>query len=78
VAEGSAPISSPGTILSQTPSISAASNMLCDSATAGGHRDHVAREQRQLHAGLALRDAVAHRRHAARDLRHRAASRAAA
>ena len=38
-------------------------------------RDHVAREQRQLHAGLALGDAVAHRRHAARDL-GRAADRA--
>ena len=32
-------------------------------------RDHVAREQRQLHARLALGDAVAHGRHAARDLR---------
>ena len=30
----SAPITSPGTILSQTPSISAASNMSCDSAIA--------------------------------------------
>ena len=30
----SAPISSPGTILSQTPSISAPSNMSCESATA--------------------------------------------
>ena len=35
----------------------------------GGERDHVAREQRQLHAGLALSDAVAHRRHAASELR---------
>ncbi len=33
-----------------------------------GHGDGVAREQRQLHAGLALGDAVAHRRHAARHL----------
>jgi hypothetical protein len=31
----------------------------------GAHRDGVAREQAQLHAGQALRDAVAHRRHAA-------------
>ena len=35
----------------------------------GRHRDHVAREQRQLHALGALGDAVAHRRHAAGDLR---------
>ena len=35
-------------------------------------RDDVAREQRKLHAFLALRDAVAHRRHAARDLRRAA------
>ncbi len=41
-------------------------------ADAGRHRDRVAREQRQLHAGLPLRDAVAHRRHAARDLRRAA------
>jgi hypothetical protein len=34
----------------------------------GGERDHVAREQRQLHAGAALGDAIAHRRHAAREL----------
>ena len=34
----------------------------------GRQRDHVAAEQRQLHPGLALRDAVAHRRHAAREL----------
>ena len=39
------------------------------SATAVRHRDRVAREQAQLHAGRALRDAVAHRRHAAGDLR---------
>ena len=38
----------------------------------GAHRDHVAAEQRQVHAGLALGHAVAHRRHAARDLRRRA------
>jgi hypothetical protein len=38
----------------------------------GGHRDGVAREQRQLHARRALRDAVAHRRHAAGDLHRRA------
>ena len=36
----------------------------------GRHRDHVAAEQRQLHAGQALRDAIAHRRHAAGELRH--------
>ena len=35
----------------------------------GRQRDHLAREQRQLHAGAALGDAVAHRRHAAGDLR---------
>ena len=38
----------------------------------GGERDHVAREQRQLHAWPALGDAVAHRRHAARELGDRA------
>ena len=32
-------------------------------------RDDVAAEQRQLHARAALRDAVAHGRHAARNLR---------
>ena len=31
----------------------------------GGHGDHVAGEQRQLHARLALGDAVAHGRYAA-------------
>ncbi len=36
------------------------------------HGDGVAREQRQLHAGLSLGDAVAHRRHAAGDLRRAA------
>ena len=35
-----------------------------------GQRDHVAREKRDLHAGLALGDAIAHGRHAARDLGH--------
>jgi len=35
----------------------------------GAHRDRVAREQAQLHAGLALRDAVAHCRHTAGHLR---------
>ena len=39
---------------------------------AGRQRDDVAREQRQLHARFALGDAVAHRRHAAGDLRRRA------
>jgi hypothetical protein len=43
----------------------------------GGHGDHVAREQRQLHAGAALGHAVAHRRHAAGDLRAAPALRAA-
>ena len=37
----------------------------------GTHRDHVAAEQRQVHARLALRHAVAHRRHPARNLRGR-------
>ena len=36
----------------------------------GRKRDRVAAEQRQFHAGRTLRDAVAHRRHAARKLRH--------
>ena len=36
------------------------------------HGDDVAREQRQVHARLALGDAVAHRGHATRDLRRRA------
>ena len=36
------------------------------------HRDHVAAEQRQVHARLALGHAVAHRRNSARDLRGRA------
>ncbi len=36
------------------------------------HGDHVAAEQRQVHAGLTLRHAIAHRRDAARDLRRRA------
>ena len=35
----------------------------------GGERDDVAREERELHSRLALRDAVAHGGHAARDLR---------
>ena len=35
----------------------------------GRQRDHVAAEQRQLHAGAALRDAVAHGGHAAGHLR---------
>ncbi len=38
----------------------------------GGHRDSIAREQRQLHAWLPLRDAIAHRRHTTRKLRHAA------
>ena len=36
----------------------------------GRQRDHVAAEQRQFHAGLALRDAVAHGGRAAGELRH--------
>ncbi len=35
----------------------------------GGERDDIAGKQREFHAGLALGDAVAHRRHAARDQR---------
>ena len=38
----------------------------------GRQRNHVAREQRQLHACPALRDAIAHRRHATGNLRGRA------
>ena len=38
----------------------------------GRHRDHIAAEQRQVHAWLALGHAVAHRRNAAGDLRGRA------
>ena len=38
----------------------------------GRERDHVAREERQLHPGLALGDAVAHGRNPARDLRRAA------
>ena len=41
-------------------------------ADARRHGNRVAREQRQLHAHLALCDPVAHRRHAAGDLRHAA------
>ena len=37
-----------------------------------GERNHIAREQRQLHPWPSLRDAIAHRRHAARHLRRRA------
>ena len=62
----------PGTILSQTPRKTTASNMSCDSAIAGREGDDVAREQRQLHAGAPLRHAVAHGGHAARDLRNAA------
>ena len=36
-----------------------------------GHRNHVAREQRQFHAGLPLSHAIAHRRNATGKLRHR-------
>ena len=38
----------------------------------GRKRDHVAREERQIHALFALGDAVAHRRHPAGDLRRAA------
>ena len=51
------------------PNNNEASNASCESASGGGQRDHVAAEQRQLHARAALRDAVAHGRHAAGDLR---------
>ena len=64
----SAAITRPGTILSQTPSIERAVEHVVRQGDRRRHRDHVAREQRQLHAGLALGDAVAHRRHAAREL----------
>ncbi|GAB3876742.1 hypothetical protein GCM10029964_024340 [Kibdelosporangium lantanae] len=37
---------------------------------ARGHGDHLTAEERQLHAGTALGDAVAHRRYAARELRY--------
>ena len=69
--KASAPMTRPGTILSQMPSIRAPSNMSWLSATAVRHGDHVAAEQRQLHADLALGDAVAHGGHAAGDLGHR-------
>ena len=35
----------------------------------GGHGNHIAREQRHFHTRLALRDAIAHGRHAAGHLR---------
>ena len=44
----------------------------------GRQRDDVAAEQREFHARTALRDAVAHRRHPARDLRRGAGIRRAA
>ena len=67
----SAPISSPGTILSQMPSSAARLEHAVAERDRRAHGDHVAAEQRQVHAGLALRHAVAHRRHAAGDLRGR-------
>jgi hypothetical protein len=63
-----AAITRPGTILSQTPSISAASNMSCERATALAIAMDVTAEQRQLHPGAALGDAVTHGRHAAGEL----------
>ena len=65
----SAPISRPGTILSQTPRHSVASNMSCDSATAVDIAMTSRLNSDSSMPGLALRHAVAHRRHAARDLR---------
>ena len=65
----SAPISRPGTILSQTPRQQRGVEHVVRQRDRRGHRDHVAAEQRQFHARLALRDAVAHRRHAAGELR---------
>ena len=64
-----APMNRPGTILSQMPNNKAPSNASWLSATRGRERDDVAAEQRELHARAALRDAVAHRGHAARHLR---------
>ena len=46
--------------------------MSCDRATAVAMRNHIAAEQRQLHARQSLGDAVAHRRHTAGKLRYRA------
>ena len=59
----------PGTILSQMPNNNARVERFVGQRHGGGQRDHVAAEQRQLHARAALRDAVAHGGHAARDLR---------
>ena len=67
--KASAPISRPGTILSHTPRHRVAVEHAVRERDAGRHGDDIAAEQRQLHAGMALRDAVAHRRHAARHLR---------
>ena len=59
----------PGTILSQTPEVDRGVEHLVRQRDRGAESDDVARKQRQLHPGLALRHPVAHRRHAARDLR---------
>ncbi len=64
----SAPISRPGHDLVAHAEHQRAVEHVVRERDRGRHRDHVAAEQRQLHARAALRDAVAHRRHAAREL----------
>ena len=63
-----APMNRPGTILSQTPSISPASKASWVRATPADMAMTSAAEQRQLHAGAALGHAVAHGGGAAGDL----------
>ena len=65
----SAPISMPGTILSQTPSISVASNMSCDSAIAVDIAITSRLNSDSCMPVAALGDPVAHRGHAAGELR---------
>ena len=65
-------MSRPGTILSQTPRQSAASNMSCESAIAVAIAITSRQNSDSSMPGAALGDAVAHRGHAARDLRRRA------
>ena len=55
-----APITSPGTILSQIPNISTASNIWWERRDGGRLRNDVPAEQAQLHPGLSLGDAIAH------------------
>ncbi len=68
----SAPISRPGHDLVADAEQSRGVEHAVAERDRGRQRDHVAAEQRQVHARLALGDAVAHRRSAARDLRGRA------